>query len=118
MSRGVVIVAGRSTRSLDVMRIASQLGALAALGSAVALGADPITDNASAINAAARYLKARCTTETPCTFKPEREGNQWRVWVQLTRRSAANRAPLPYPGGTLILYFDAKGNLMRRLEAE
>jgi hypothetical protein len=102
----------------DVMRTASQLGAIALLVSGVVLGAEGITDNASAISAAKRYLKARCTTETPCRFKPEKEGNQWRVWVQTTRRSAANQAPRPYPGGTLILYFDTKGNLMRRLEAD
>lgn len=87
---------------------------------AVAFGADGagIIDDSSAINAAKRYLKARCTTETPCKFKPEHEGAQWRVWVQLTKRNSANEAPRPYPGGTLILYFDSKGNLTRRLEAD
>ena len=102
------------------MRTASHLGALAGVVAAVAFGADgsEITDHASAIEVAKRYLKARCTTETPCKFKPEHEGNQWRVWVQLTKRNRANEAPRPYPGGTLILYFDAKGNLTRRLEAE
>ena len=90
------------------------------IAGAVAFAADesPISDDASAVAAAKRYLKARCTDETPCKFKPEQEGKQWRVWVQLTKRDAANRAPRPYPGGTLILYFDAKGNLTRRLEAD
>lgn len=87
---------------------------------AAALGADvaPIVDNASAIEAARHYLRARCTTETPCTFKPQHEGKQWRVWVQLTRRNSPNAAPQPYPGGTLILYFDPKGSLLRRLEGD
>ena len=96
------------------------LGALLWAAATAAFGAEniEITDNASAIEAAKRYLKARCTTETPCTFKPEHEGKQWRVWVQLTKRDAANEAPRPFPGGTVILYFDAKGSLTRRLEAE
>ena len=104
------------------MSITSPLTVLVAvlLSAAVAPGADVsrITDDTSAIEAAKRYLKARCTAETPCKFKPEHEGKQWRVWVQLTRRSSANQAPLPYPGGTLILYFDEAGNLTRRLEGE
>lgn len=77
-----------------------------------------IENPASAIEAAKRWTKARCNPETPCTFKPEREGNQWRVWVQLTKRNAPNQAPQPYPGGTLILYFDVNGNLLRRLEGD
>jgi len=102
------------------MRTVSRLGALVGIAAAAAFGAEksPITDNASAIEAAKRYLKARCTTETPCTFKPEHEGKQWRVWVQLTKRTAPNRGPVHYPGGTLILYFDEGGNLTRRLEGE
>ncbi len=96
------------------------LGVLAAGVAATAFSADGagITDAASAIEVAKRYVKARCTPDTPCRFKPEREGKQWRVWVQLTRRDAPNQAPRPYPGGTLILYFDAKGNLLRRLEGD
>jgi hypothetical protein len=98
----------------------SYLAVLAGIAATVALGAEEsaITDDASAIAVAKRYLKARCTAETPCKFKPEHEGKQWRVWVQLTRRNVANGAPQHYPGGTLILYFDAKGNLTRRLEGE
>ncbi len=103
-----------------MMRTMSRLAALACVAAASAFGAQAgrITDDASAIEAAKRYLKARCTSETPCTFKPQHEGKQWRVWVQLTKRSAANRAPHHYPGGTLILYFDAAGNLTRRLEGD
>ena len=78
----------------------------------------PIDSPEAAIEAAKRWTKARCNTETPCTLKPEREGSQWRVWVQLTRRNAPNAAPQPYPGGTLIFYFDLKGNLLRRLEGD
>ena len=96
------------------------LGALFLTASAATFAAadSKITDNASAVDAAKRYLKTRCTAETPCTFKPEHEGKQWRVWVQLTKRNSPNGAPRPYPGGTLILYFDADGSLKRRLEAE
>ena len=102
------------------MRTASVFGALYGMAASVAFGAEGsgITDSASAIEAAKHYLKARCTAETPCKFRPEHEGKQWRVWVQLTKRNVANETPLPYPGGTLILYFDAKGNLTRRLEGE
>ena len=96
------------------------VGLLAGMSALMALGADgtSITDGTSAIDAAKRYLKARCTAETPCKFKPEHEGKQWRVWVQLTKRNSAIEAPRPYPGGTLILYFDEKGNLTRRLEGD
>ena len=103
------------------MKIASRvLGVLAGSAAMLALAAEGrgISDAASAVDAAKRYVKARCTDETPCKFKPEREGKQWRVWVQTTRRDSANAAPRPYPGGTLILYFDAKGNLIRRLEGD
>lgn len=92
--------------------------ALVAMGVGLASAAGPITDEASAIAAAKRYMKARCTAETPCTFRPEHEASQWRVWVQMTKRGAPNQAPRPYPGGTVVLYFDAKGNLLRRLEAD
>ena len=108
---GAIVLAKTRTASCLVALVAMAAGALGAEGAG-------ITDDASAIAAAKRYLKARCTAETPCKFKPEHEGKQWRVWVQLTRRNAANEAPRPYPGGTVILYFDAKGNLTRRLEAE
>ena len=96
------------------------LGALLWVAATAAVGAEnlEITDNASAVEAAKRYLKARCTTETPCSFKPEHEGKQWRVWVQLTKRNAPGAVAHPYPGGTLILYFDAKGSLLRRLEGD
>lgn len=117
----VDIVADRSTRLLGVLGAASFIAAglviISAAGSAQAQ-TPRIENQASAVEAAKRYTKARCTAETPCTFKPEREGNQWRVWVQLTKRNSPNEAPHPYPGGTLILYFDINGNFMRRLEGE
>jgi len=89
----------------------------AAIGAAVAAEPNEITDAASAIRAAKRFTKARCT-ETPCTYRPEKEGRQWRVWVQLTRRNSPRETPRPYPGGTLILYFDENGTLLRRLEGD
>ena len=106
-------------RTIAIMRI-RDLAATAMLASGVALGASEagITDAASAVDAAKRYLKARCTAETPCRFKPEHEGKQWRVWVQLTKRNPPNGKPVPYPGGTLILYFGEDGSLKRRLEGE
>ena len=91
---------------------------LAATVMAVAAPESGVTDSASAMNAAKRYMKTRCTAETPCKFKPEHEGKQWRVWVQLTRRNSPNAAPQPYPGGTVILYFDEDGSLKRRLEGD
>jgi len=96
------------------------LGAFILVVSAATFGASEsrITDNTSAIEAAKRYLKTRCTTETPCEFKPEHEGKQWRVWVQLTKRNSPNEKPHPYPGGTLILYFGEDGSLKRRLEGD
>jgi hypothetical protein len=102
------------------MRTVSRFVALSGIAATVAFGAEVagITDSASAIDAAKHYLKARCTSETPCTFKPQHEGKQWRVWVQLTKRNSASEAPRHYPGGTLILYFDAKGTLLRRLEGD
>ena len=89
------------------MTAASRVAAALWLGAAALAFADDITDAASAVAAAQRYVKARCTPEKPCKFKPEREGKQWRVWVKL-----------PPPGGSLVLYFDTKGNLLRRLEAD
>lgn len=76
-----------------------------------------ITNGATAIEAAKHYMKSRCTTQTPCKFKPEHEGKQWRVWVQLTKRSPSG-APRPYPGGSVVLYFDEDGSLKRRLDAD
>jgi hypothetical protein len=91
---------------------------LGAVAGATQAQAARIENAAAATEAAKRYLKARCNAETPCTFKPEREGNRWRVWVRLTKRNSPNQAPQPYPGGTVILFFDLNGNLIRRLEGD
>jgi len=79
----------------------------------VAAESTEITDAASATRAAKRYTKGRCTAETLCTYKPEREGSQWRVWVQVTKRNAPSD-----PRSSIVLFFDAKGNLLRRLDAD
>jgi hypothetical protein len=52
----------------------------ATAGLNVGAGSTEITDTESAIRAAKNYTKGRCTAETPCTYKPEHEGKQWRVW--------------------------------------
>ena len=80
----------------------------------VALASEPrVSDQASAVEAAKRYLKARCTADAPCKFKAEREASQWRVWVELPRKSASRG-----PGQQIVLFFDVSGNLIRRLEVE
>lgn len=91
--------------------------ALAVLLAPAALAGEPIRTREEATDAARRWMKARCNAQTPCTYKPEHEGRQWRVWVQLTRRDAQGK-PRPFPGGTVILYFDEAGNLLRRLEGD
>ncbi|HSN21715.1 MAG TPA: hypothetical protein VLS49_13620 [Usitatibacter sp.] len=83
-----------------------------------ALAGSPITDSASAVDAAKRYVRARCTAETPCRFKPEREGRRWRVWVRLGERNTRGKIVYPSPGKSIVLFFDDAGNLIRRLEAE
>lgn len=77
----------------------------------------PVIDEASAIAAAKKYTKAKCT-ETPCTYRPRREGPQWNVWVEFTKRHAPGEKPRPYHGGHVILYFDAEGHLVRRIQGE
>lgn len=86
--------------------------AVASSAIAVALAADPITDAASAVEAAKRYVKARCTAAAPCRFKPQREGKQWRVRVELPKRNARAET------GHIVLFFDMDGNLIRRLETD
>ena len=91
---------------------------LAAAASSFGAGANDITDSASAIQAAKRYTKGQCTTASPCTYKAQRDGKQWRVWVQLSKRKTAREVAQPNPGGSIVLYFDASGNLVRRLDAD
>ena len=76
-----------------------------------------VTDEASAIAAAKKYTKAQCT-ETPCQYRPRREGKQWNVWVEFTRRDRPGAKPLPYDGGHVILYFNEEGQLVRRIKGE
>ena len=80
-------------------------------------GSTRVTDEKSAIAAAKRYTKAQCT-ETPCQYRPRREGQQWNVWVELTRRDRPGAAPQPYHGGHVILYFNEEGQLVRRIKGE
>ena len=79
--------------------------------------AQPITDSLSAVAAAKRQLRARCVPETPCTFTPQRDGRQWRVWVRFSRRDATGTGTSAR-GGQIVLYFDAGGNLLRRLDVD
>jgi hypothetical protein len=107
---------GKTLRSNDGLGLAS-LVALVVCASFEARAAQ-VTDEASAIAAAKRYTKARCSVETPCTFRPRREGQHWNVWVEFTQRNARGQKAQPYPGGHVILYFDAEGRLVRRIEGE
>jgi hypothetical protein len=87
-------------------------------GVAIAAESTQITEEASAIAAAKRYTKARCTTSTPCEFRARREGKQWNVFVEFTRRSNPREIAQKYPGGHVILYFNQQGQLVRRIEGE
>ena len=84
---------------------------------AVANESTRVTDEASAIAAAKRYTKAQCT-ETPCHYRPRREGKQWNVWVDFTKRDRPGAKPQPYHGGHVILYFNQEGQLVRRIKGE
>ena len=88
------------------------------IGVAVAAESTQITDEASAIAAAKRYTKARCTTETPCEFRARPEGKQWNVYVEFTKRNDPREIAQKFPGGHVILYFNQQGQLVRRLEGE
>jgi hypothetical protein len=76
-----------------------------------------VTDEASAIAAAKKYVKAQCAAEKPCHFKPRREGSQWNVLVEFTKRNAAGNLER-YPGGHVLLYFNQEGQLVRRVKGE
>ena len=89
-----------------------------AIGVAAAAESSAITDAASAIRVAKRYTKASCNAVTPCTYKAQREGKQWRVAVKLTKRNSPRGAAHPYAGGDMFLYFDPQGHLIRRLGGE
>lgn len=91
--------------------------AFAALAISVAAASESsaITDAASAILAAKRYTKVSCNAVTPCTYKAQREGKQWRVAVKLTKRDSPRGTAYPYAGGDMFLFFDSRGYLIRRL---
>jgi hypothetical protein len=76
-----------------------------------------VTDEASAVAAAKRYTKAQCT-DTPCHYRARREGKQWNVWVDFTRRDRPGAKPQTYHGGHVILYFNEAGQLVRRIKGE
>jgi hypothetical protein len=87
-------------------------------GVAIASDSTQLTDEASAIAAAKRYTKAQCKPETPCTFQARREGKQWNVFVEFTKRNNSREIANKYPGGHVLLYFNEQGQLVRRVEGE
>lgn len=101
------------------MRSAQYVLCILVVAASVAVAAEPgrVTDEASAIATAKRYVKAQCTAETPCHFKPRREGSQWNVLVEFTKRTPAGK-PERYPGGHVLLYFNQEGQLVRRVKGE
>jgi hypothetical protein len=99
-----------SIRNLFAILLFSAIGAMADESTRV-------TDEASAIAAAKRYTKGQCT-ETPCQYRPRREGKNWNVWVDFTRRERPGAKPQPYHGGHVILYFNEAGELVRRIKGE
>lgn len=90
---------------------------LSLAGTASAGESTHVTDEASAIAAAKRYTKAQCT-QTPCRYRARREGKQWNVWVDFTKRSRPGAKPQPYHGGHVILHFNPQGQLVRRIQGE
>ena len=62
-----------------------------------------------AVDAARRWMKARCTDKSPCRFRAERQGKDWRVWVHPGKAKDPTR---------VILFFDREGNLIRRIDGE
>ena len=94
--------------------------AIAAVFATVAVASEStqIVDEASAIAAAKRYTKARCTKETPCEFRARREGKQWNVMVEFSKRNNPREIAQRYPGGHVLLYFNQQGQLVRRVEGE
>ena len=80
--------------------------------------ADRLATAADAVEAAKKHVRARCTAETPCKYRAEREGNRWRVWVDLTKKHSPRDKAYPYPGGHIVLYFDRDGSLLRRVDGD
>ena len=100
---------------MGFIRFTSSIVALAA-SAVVWANSDRVTDEASAIALAKKYVKAQCT-ETPCHFTPRREGSQWNVLVEFTKRNEAGKFDR-YPGGHVLLYFNREGQLVRRVKGE
>lgn len=100
------------------MRYARSIASIVALAASAVVWASSgrVTDEASAIAVAKKYVKAQCT-ETPCYFTPRREGSQWNVLVEFTKRNEAGRLDR-YPGGHVLLYFNQEGQLVRRVKGE
>src|SRR5437763_14567939 len=79
-------------------RVGAVLASIAAIVASVAVIAaesTQVTDEASAIAAAKRYTKARCSTETPCEYRARREGKQWNVFVEFKKRNQAGKKAQP-----------------------
>jgi hypothetical protein len=96
------------------------LAACVALGAGLGAAAEPtrITDEASAVAAARKYTRARCTERSPCEYRARREGRQWNVMVEFSKRSQPGEVSQRHPGGHLLLYFNEQGQLVRRVEGE
>ena len=100
------------------MRSQSLVLAIVMLSASGVVAAEParVTDEASAVAVAKKYVKAQCTA-TPCHFKPRREGSQWNVLVEFTKPTPAGKLER-YPGGHVLLYFNQEGQLVRRVKGE
>ncbi len=101
---------------MTIRAIAGAVAVLASLG--VAAESAQVIDEASAIAAAKRYTKARCTKAAPCEFRARREGSQWNVMVEFSKRSHPGEIAQKFPGGHVLLYFNQQGQLVRRVEGE
>jgi hypothetical protein len=106
----------RAARSALLRVLASIVTVVA--GGVAAAESTQVTDEASAIAAAKRYTKARCNAETPCEFRARREGKQWNVFVEFTKRNHPGEIAQRFPGGHVLLYFNQQGQLVRRVEGE
>lgn len=102
---------------MNISRLLASIGALLIAVAAIASESTQVTDEASAIAAAKRYTKARCT-ETPCQYRARREGKQWNVLVEFSKGKRRGEAGQRDPGGHLLLYFNQQGQLVRRVEGE
>ena len=97
-------------RGRGASRIGAMAACLAVLAGGQAIAAEAIKSPGAAIEAAKKYVKGRCTA-SPCKYRAQRDGPQWRVWVDLPAQGKT-------PGGHIVLYFDREGNLIRRLEGD